>query len=639
MVVGVRPPRSPVDVIESLLYAHSADLSPDGSRCAWAQSSIRHGAETFELSVREVGGASTRSIGAGRDPRWAPDGRLLAFLGDDEAGNAQIFLWDTASERVEKATSLAQGVVGGLSWSPDGSMLAFSAFPVPRDRTLPYRVTRVVGWRDGPGLVDDSTADVWVYDAATRVSRALTDDDSVNSSPTWLAQTGEIAFIASHRPDDWEGYSAVRAVSLEGVARDILEVRFVSSIADLPESIGQLAMTIGGTRHDTVGELAVLRHDGTLESRSAGLGLDVVGDVLADMPSPFADPAAHILVSGSVAIMRVQDQDRLTIHRLSLQGEQSHEVVASEQACLYPLALSGDSLLYARGDLLTAPDFWVRDLASGADHRVSDTAAHNVGVQCAVDVERFWARAGDGPEVQGKLMRPRGATGPLPTYLIIHGGPYCAYGEAFVTDAQLLCEAGFAVLLVNPRGSRGYGNDFTAAIRGDWGTADFDDLMAAVDHAVELGWADPDRLAVGGLSYGGYMAAWVIGHTHRFKAAVFENGVSNFWSMYGTSDIGLAYMAESFGASPHEDLDTYVRCSPITTAHTAVTPTLVILGDQDHRCPPEQGRQLYSVLRRAGCVAEMLVLPGASHGGSVAGSVAVRRAQNEALLEWLERHV
>ena len=163
--------------------------------------------------------------------------------------------------------------------------------------------------------------------------------------------------------------------------------------------------------------------------------------------------------------------------------------------------------------------------------------------------------------------------------------------------------------------------------------------MAAVDHAVELGWADPDRLAVGGLSYGGYMAAWVIGHTHRFKAAVFENGVSNFWSMYGTSDIGLAYMAESFGASPHEDLDTYVRCSPITTAHTAVTPTLVILGDQDHRCPPEQGRQLYSVLRRAGCVAEMLVLPGASHGGSVAGSVAVRRAQNEALLEWLERHV
>ena len=163
--------------------------------------------------------------------------------------------------------------------------------------------------------------------------------------------------------------------------------------------------------------------------------------------------------------------------------------------------------------------------------------------------------------------------------------------------------------------------------------------MAAVDHAIDAGWTDPDRLGVGGVSYGGFMTAWVIGHTHRFKAAMCENGVTNFVSMYGTSDIGLSFIPESLGGTPYENPEGYARSSPITTAHTAVTPTLVIVGEQDHRCPPEQNYQLYSVLKRAGCVAEMLVLPDSSHDASVHGSVATRRAQNEAFLEWMERYV
>ena len=301
-------------------------------------------------------------------------------------------------------------------------------------------------------------------------------------------------------------------------------------------------------------------------------------------------------------------------------------------------------MLLADGTLVVAPDLWTLDLGSdkgggGTRRRLTTTAHDNAAALRPVVVERFWAQTEGGPPVQCKLLRPSGVDGPLPTVLVVHGGPYTTFGEAFVTDAQLLCEAGYAALLVNPRGSRGYGPAFSAAIEADWGNHDYRDLMAAVDHAVAAGWADPDRLGVSGLSYGGFMTAWIIAHTHRFKAAVYENGVSNFVSMYGTSDIGLSYLPEALRRPPFEDLDTYLRCSPVTTAHTAVTPTLVIVGEQDHRCPPEQGLQLYSVLRRAGCTAELLVLPGASHGGSVDGSVVVRRAQNEALLDWMQRFV
>ncbi len=525
------------------------------------------------------------------------------------------------------------------AWSPDGRLLAFGAFPPPRDRSLPYRITRVVGWRDGPGLVDDSATDVWVHDLTTGGSRRLTDDGAVNASPTWLAQTGEIAFVASWRPDDWNDISVVRAVSLAGAVRDVLTVRDVTAIADVPASVGRLVLGIGGSFRDTQGEVVVLRHDGTLQSRTSELGIDANGDMFGDMPVPFADPAARILVTGETAIVSVQHQDRLTIHRIALLGEQSGTVVASYDSCLYPLALAGRTLLQAEGTLVATPDLWTLDLGSGERRRLTTTANDNAALLRPVVVERFWAQAEAGPPVQCKLLRPRGVDGPLPTVLVVHGGPYTSFGEAFVTDAQLLCEAGYAALLVNPRGSRGYGTAFSSAIEADWGNHDYHDLMAAVDHAVAAGWADPDRLAVSGLSYGGYMTAWIVANSHRFKAAVYENGVSNFVSMYGTSDIGLSYLPEALRTPPHEDLATYLRCSPITTAHTAVTPTLVIIGEQDHRCPPEQGLQLYAVLRRAGCTAELLVLPGAAHGGSVDGSVAVRRAQNEALLEWLDRFV
>ena len=626
-------------VIESLVYAQGGALSPQGTHVAVTHSRIIDDRETFTLSVYDLTHANEHSIGPGHDAAWAPDGKTLAYLQETEAGQGQVHAWSGATEETKALTALPNGVAGSIAWSPDGSKLAFLAMPTPIDRSVPYRITRVVGWRDGFGLVDDSTTQIWVHDLTTGSSRALTNDLCVNISPTWLSQSGELAYIATMQPDDWSDMNIVRAVSMAGVVRDILPTKDVSSIADVSPDIGQLVMTAGGKFHDTPGELLVVHHDGSIESRSSELGLDVIGDIVGDLPVPFADLDARILISGDTAVVRAQNQDRLEIFRLTLRGPQSATSLAQSEGCLYPLALAGDTLLYGHGEARSAPDLWVRDLGTQSVRKITSTAERNATIMRPVEIERTWSSAAGGPKVQTKFMRPTGTVGPLPTVLLVHGGPYTTWGEAFNSDAQVLCEAGFGVLLVNPRGSRGYGSAFATAIDGDWGNVDYLDLMAAVDHVVENGWADPERLGVAGVSYGGFMTAWVVAHTHRFKAAVCENGVTNFVSMYGTSDVGLSYLPEALGGTPYECIDTYLRCSPITTLHTAVTPTLVISGDNDRRCPPEQSLQLYAVLKRAGCETELLVLPNSAHVGSIYGSAAARRAQNEGLVEWMVRHL
>jgi dipeptidyl aminopeptidase/acylaminoacyl peptidase len=236
-------------------------------------------------------------------------------------------------------------------------------------------------------------------------------------------------------------------------------------------------------------------------------------------------------------------------------------------------------------------------------------------------------------------MKPAEGAAPYPTILDIHGGPHGAYGRIFHFDTQLLCGAGYAVLMVNHRASTGYGNEFSTAIKGDWGNLDYKDLMAGVDFVIAKGWADADRLGVCGLSGGGNLTCWTVGQTRRFKAAVPENPVTNWVSFYGVSDIGPWFAVEELGGHPHEIPEIYVKCSPITYAHTCTTPTLLIQGEHDWRCPPEQSEQFYTVLKVNGCIAEMVRLPNSSHGATIVGAPTIRKAHNEALLDWMNRYV
>jgi dipeptidyl aminopeptidase/acylaminoacyl peptidase len=223
--------------------------------------------------------------------------------------------------------------------------------------------------------------------------------------------------------------------------------------------------------------------------------------------------------------------------------------------------------------------------------------------------------------------------------LYIHGGPHNAFGHIFFFEFLVLAGAGYAVLFINHRGSSGYGDRFCSQTIGNLGNLEYQDMMAAVDYVVDKGLADPDRLGCCGLSGGGHLTCWIVGHTERFKAAVAENPITNFVSFYGVSANGVRIAVDELGGHPHEIPNVYRRCSPITHAHRCTTPTLLIQGENDRNCPPEQSEQFYTALKANGCPTEMLRLPNGVHTGSLLGPPIVRRTQDEALLEWMNRYV
>lgn len=272
---------------------------------------------------------------------------------------------------------------------------------------------------------------------------------------------------------------------------------------------------------------------------------------------------------------------------------------------------------------------------------VTKTNAELLKTHAVVRPERFTFAAKGGPAVDGWAVRPANYREgeKYPAVLAIHGGPMGMYAGTFFFEFQLLASKGVGVVFCNPRGSQGYGEDFCAAIREEWGKNDYDDLMACVDEAAKaFPWIDTERLGVTGGSYGGYMTSWIVGHTDRFKAAVSTRAVNNAHSFFGTSDIGLNW-DEIFHGTSWEGWENLIRLSPITYVGNVKTPTLILHNEEDHRCPPEQGEQMYSALRKLGVETEFIRYPGESHGMSRGGKPWHRVHRLKSIVDWFDKHL
>jgi dipeptidyl aminopeptidase/acylaminoacyl peptidase len=201
--------------------------------------------------------------------------------------------------------------------------------------------------------------------------------------------------------------------------------------------------------------------------------------------------------------------------------------------------------------------------------------------------------------------------------LNIHGGPASVFSDTFIGRPGVyplasFAARGYAVLRPNPRGSGGYGHTFRTANINDWGGKDYEDLMAGVDHIISIGVADPDRLAVMGWSYGGFMTSWVVTQTSRFKAAAVGAGVTNLWSFMGTADIP-GFLPDYFNGNPWEVFENYQKHSPLSYVKSVKTPTLVLHGEADVRVPVSQGYEFYNALKRLGVTTKMVTYPRAPH--------------------------
>jgi dipeptidyl aminopeptidase/acylaminoacyl peptidase len=251
----------------------------------------------------------------------------------------------------------------------------------------------------------------------------------------------------------------------------------------------------------------------------------------------------------------------------------------------------------------------------GSWARVTSFNEHLVEDRLFPDVRRVTWTGEDGVEIEGLVMTPRGADGPLPTIVCVHGGPTWNWGSYFSDsepNAVLLASAGYACFLPNPRGSIGRGHAFAQGVIGDGGGIDYRDVMAGVDRCIELGISDPDRLGISGLSYGGYMAGWAIGQTDRFKASVAMSVVSNYVSFHLTSEVWW-YDHAILEGQWHDPASQYAERSPVTHAHRATTPTLILQGAEDRCTPVSQAEELFHALAEAGCEVEIVVYPREGH--------------------------
>ena len=226
----------------------------------------------------------------------------------------------------------------------------------------------------------------------------------------------------------------------------------------------------------------------------------------------------------------------------------------------------------------------------------------------------------DGLEIEGLLTYPTkyNKRKKYPLALIIHGGPAGVFSQSFTGNPSIyiieyFASNGYAVLRANPRGSTGYGKDFRFANFKDWGFGDYEDIMSGVDKVIDMGIADPERLAVMGWSYGGYMTSFVVTRTERFKAASMGAGLPNLVSMTTTTDIP-DYLVAHMGAEFWEDYETYEKHSAIYRINNVKTPTQVIHGANDLRVPFTQGQEFYVALKRKGVPTEMIVYPRTPHG-------------------------
>ncbi|WP_433237057.1 S9 family peptidase [Streptosporangium sp. CA-135522] len=630
-------PRLSLSDLYRIAVPEDPQLHPGGSSVAYVVvTADRESDENrSEIWLVAPGAEPRRLTGGPRDssPRWSPDGRSLAFLRPVD-GKPQIHLLplDGGEPRVLTAASLG---AGAAVWSPDGTRIAYGAPHGDPDPHAPVVADRLGYKADGTGLLRGLTVHLSVVDVATGQTRQITSGDFHAGEPSWSPDGRRLAFAASMEPDrDLAVAGAVYSVEASGGEPERLTGADVICMGAWWLG-GRLL--VAGYAGDPVGHtrLFALGADGLVEVET---GLD--RNVMMDAPGY---PGAAPQLAGDDLIFCARDGGFTHLYRAP--GE---KIIGGDQVVSGVSAVGG-RIAYVAATPYSAGEVYLVDVSAGrAGARPGDGPA--VPAATAPDatrltdhalpgVELFTPRrrtftAPDGTQVEGFVLRDEGLAGPGPLLLDAHGGPHNAWAPVF--DGvhlyhQVLAARGWTVLTVNPRGSDGYGEAFYTAALGAWGIADTGDFLNPIDELVAEGIADPDRLAVTGYSYGGYIACWLPTQTGRFKAAVPGGCVSDLASMAGTSDAGYFLKMYECGDIAGQ--------SPMTHVARVTTPTLILHGENDDRCPVGQAEQWFAALRERGVPVRLVRYPGGSHLFILNGRPSHRVDYNERIVAWLEQWI
>lgn len=591
-------------------------------------------------------------------PRWSPDGERLAFL-SDRSGSAQVWL-STLDGEARQVTHFPLGVTGEPVWSPDGRSLVVvvpeqvgeAGPPASLDRNAsPFTITRSTYRVDGQGYLASRYKHLWVVDAQTGSGYPLTQDPVDDSAPAWSPDGEYIAFVSNRldarltefRSAIWtipsRGGLAVRITPAKGVALapvwspDGAEIAYIGTLPD---------QRYGSNHQVFLAQRSALEEHAVLPRLlTAGFSGHVGGSLFSDTWSAGRAPT-HLYWSSDGAAVRFLAEDRARVHVCAVnRAGRITTVVGGDRACgMLSVSRNGEALAFAASSPMHLPDVYVTG-SDGQDERRLSTLNPWLDEVTLSPPQALQVTSADGMAIDAWLIPPTGAETPTPGPLVldIHGGPHSSFGHVFFFDMQVLAAQGYAILFANPRATRGYGDPFALCNIGHWGEGDAPDLLGALDAAVSTGWVDVARVGVMGLSYGGYMTNWLIGHTQRFRAAVSENSISNLLSFYGTSDIGWYFAPDELGAEPDDAPDLYTRLSPLTSAGAIDVPLLLLNCLEDWRCPIEQAEQLYTALKRRGRTVHMVCFPCESHTMLSVGRPQSRLERRQQLVRWFATYL
>jgi dipeptidyl aminopeptidase/acylaminoacyl peptidase len=631
------------DDLFALRYVRDGRLSPDGRRMAYGVSLTEGDEERFEIWIANADGSGKQRLpyaGNCAMPRWSRDGHWLAIIADGRLRVAQV----SSLEISEPLTPEHLSAQGAASWSPDGTRLAVSLVE-RREAAGPRWITSNHFRADGLGFLDTFRQSIYEVERSTGALRCLTPGQGFCMQPEWSPCGRRVLFLATEDAVPLASYSP-RLLTVDVGDGKIIELLgkrwFIACASWLPcgeriavAAVEDSTLTIPNPLLwviDVKGENRQLRTPslvGHIGSRNHH-----------DMPAWDLTSNTLAILDSATAFVSVQKRGSVEIWRVALEGEVSVErVISGDRTCIVLDAnAETKALLFVVSDIRSPTELWSASLDGFGETRLTHLNDEVLARWPNISVEHFMFESADGLPIDTWFMAPAGRRGPLPTVLFIHGGPFGATGYVFRYDLLLLASHGFGVLFANFRGSAGYGDAFTRAIMGDWGARGYPDHMGAVDAAIARGLADANRLGVWGPSHGGFATCWIVGHTNRFKAAIAEAALTNFATLYYLTDAPHSF-ALDLGGRPHEIPDVYRACSAITYAHRCTTPTLLVHGEEDLRCPISEAEQFHRVLRDVGCETELLRIPGCSHIGDSLGPLSARRAQNEALLSWFQRHL
>ncbi len=604
-------------------------ISPDGNFIAYVVKTpdLAKDKQFANLWLAKWDGSENRALTFGENkqshPRWSPDGKWIAFLSSraDENENDQLWILPLAGGEAERFTETKSGVED-FAWAPDSKRVALVIKdPDPRDpaakekekKTVPPLVIdRFFFKKDLEGYLTDRYSHLNLLDLGTRKIEPITAGKHDDLWPAWSPDGKEIAFVTKRgddpdRSENWDVY-------VIGAQPGAKERQLTTS----PEADPQPEWDSAPAWSPDGKTIAYLHGGDPKKIEYAAHSLAVIpaaggeARVLTEtLDRNVAQP--HWSADGKSVFCVIEDDGAQSLARVPLAGGAPETVVGGRRKTT-AYDVSRDGKIIARSstpdrpyEIFAAEDGTLRNLTKQNDAFMSQLRLGSV--------EETKFKSADGTEVHGFVVHPVGETAgkKSPALLRPHGGPQSQYANEFAFEPQLFAANGYAVIMPNPRGSTGRGTDYAMGIYADWGHHDVEDDLAAVDDAVARGLADPERLGVGGWSYGGLSTNYLIATTTRFKAATSGASISNVLAGYGTDQYIRDYEAE-LGA-PWSNTEKWMRISfPFLHADKIKTPTLFLCGEKDFNVPLLNSEQMYQALRSLRVPTELVIYPGQFHG-------------------------